>query len=232
MIFDNTIGIGDIISSFALLCTFITISIMIKQRKDANRPYLVLELKDKFYSDFNIEPREVNYDECSFYNSLYKIDRNPFDFDIKNIGNGVAREINVSIKIENISIIKLDEKIFILEDCLVVECPEQESEGYLKNKPLENANLYFTNLASNDNISLSNSLKRFENTVNSIIYHYMSNDDLKSIQEKLIPSIQIDISYKNILNDEYNESYIIDINPGMWSSFLTKYTIKLKHKEG
>lgn len=231
MIFENTISIGDIISFLALVCTFITISIMIKQRKDANRPYIVLDLKDKFYSDFNIEPREVNYDECSFYNSLYKIDKNPFDFDIKNIGNGVAREINVSIKIKNISIIKLDEEMFILEEYLVVECPEQEAEGYLKNKPLEDANLYFTNLGSNGKISLSNSFKRFENTVNSVIYHYMRNDDLKSIKEKLIPSIQVDISYKNILNNKYNESYMIDINPGMWSSFLTKYTIKLKHNE-
>ncbi|MGL6107649.1 hypothetical protein [Romboutsia sp.] len=231
MIFGNTIGIGDIISSLALLCTLITISIMIKQRRDANRPYVVLDLKDKFNSDFNIEPREVNYDECSFYNSLYKIDSSPFDFYIKNIGNGVAREINVNIKVENINIIKLDEKMYVSENLLIVECPEQESEGYLKQKFLDDGKLYFTNLGYNDKISLTNSLNRFENIVNSVTYHYMRNDDLKSIQEKLIPSIQIDISYKNILNNKYNESYIIDINPGMWSSFLTKYTIKLNHKE-
>ncbi|CEN86403.1 hypothetical protein [Paraclostridium sordellii] len=141
MKFDNTISIGDIISILALILTFSTLRIMIKQREDSNRPYLVLDFNNNFEYIFNIKAKdsyiEENYEDTFFYNNLYSIDKNPFDFKIKNIGNGVAREINLKIKVKNIDIIKQDEKMYIEDNILVIECLEQTQDGYLKYKYLD-----------------------------------------------------------------------------------------------
>lgn len=232
MKFDNTISIGDIISILGLILTLLTLWTMIKQREDSNRPYLVLDFNNNFEYIFNIKSKdsyiEENYEDTFFYNNLYSIDKNPFDFNIKNIGNGVAREINLKIKVENIDIIKKDEKMYIEDNILVIECLEQTQDGYLKHKYLEDCDLYFTNLGSNNSFSLTNNLKRFENIVNSILFHYMDNEDFESIRNHLIPTIQVELEYKNILNKEFKEIYNIDINLWQWSSFSCMYIVNLK----
>lgn len=235
MTFDNSISIGDIISILALVVTFLTLWMMIKQRKDANRPYLVVDYNNKFDENFRIKPKDFDIEELwegiNFYYELYSIDKNPFDFKVINIGNGVAREIKVKIKVENIDIIKQDDNMYIKDNVLILECPEQIRDRYIKGKYLDDYEFEFSNLGSNNSFSLTNNLKRFESIVNSVLLQYMSNEDLESIRNNLIPSIKLELEYKNILNKKFKEIYKIDIFPGGYGSFECIYTIKLKNNK-
>jgi hypothetical protein len=219
------------ISIAVLGFTYRTIWIMRKQREDANRPYLVLDFNYDFDNIFRIDPTEEDYgDWLSYDKKLYSIDKAPFDFKVKNIGNGVAREIKVIIKVENIDIIKKDEKMYIEDNVLVVDYPEQTDYGYLKHKHLDDWNLYFSNLGSNNSLSLTNNLQRFEDIVNSILFYYMNNEDRESIGNHLIPTIKIELEYENILNKKFKESYSIDINPRVYgTSISSTFTVILKN---
>lgn len=235
MEFDNSISIGDIISIVALVCTFFTLLIMKKQREDSNRPYLVLDYNNKFDERFCITPKDFDIEECwedlSFYYELYSLDKSPFDFKVKNIGNGVAREIKVKIKVENINIIKQDDKMYIEDNVLILECPEEIRDRYIKGKFLDDYEFEFTNLGSNNSFSLTNNLKRFESIVNTVLLHYMNTECLQTTQDGLIPTIIIELDYKNILNKKFKETYKIDICPGLFDSFRCIYTVKLKNSK-
>lgn len=235
MQFDNSINIGDIIGILALGITFKTLWMMKKQREDANRPYLVVDYNNKFDENFSIKPKnfyiEENWEDLNFYYELYSLDKNPFDFKVINIGNGVAREIKVKIKVENIDIIKQDDNMYIKDNLLILECPEEIRDRYIKGKYLDDYEFEFSNLGSNNSFSLTNNLKRFESIVNSVILHYMSNEDLESIRNSLIPSINLELEYKSILNKKFKEIYEINIFPGVYGSFECIYTVKLKNNK-
>lgn len=232
MRFDNSISIGDIISILALLITFFTLLMMKKQREDANRPYLVLDYNNEFDEIFNIKPKEFDIDEI--WNNaildcdLYSINKKPFDFKVINIGNGVAREIKVKIKVENIDIIKQDENIDIKHNTLILGCPEEIRDIYIGNKSLDDYEFEFSNLGSNNSFSLTNNLTRFESIVNSVLVSYMSNRGFESIINRLIPTIKIELKYKNILNKKFKETYKIDVCPCLIGNNESTYTIKIK----
>ncbi|WP_196344588.1 hypothetical protein [Paraclostridium sordellii] len=56
----------------------------------------------------------------------------------------------------------------------------------------------------------------------------MDNEDFESIRNRLIPTIQVELEYKNILNKDFKEIYNIDINLRQWSSFSCMYIVNLK----
>ncbi|MDU4415257.1 hypothetical protein GKD08_04080 [Paeniclostridium sordellii] len=228
--------IGNIISILTLLITFFTLLIMKKQREDANRPYLVLDYNEiKFDEVFHITQKnfdiEESFEEMYQYHKIYDIDKNPFDFKVVNIGNGVARDIKVRIKVKNIDIIKKDEKMYIKDNMLVVEYPCQTNSGHLQGKPLDDWEIYFSNLGSNNSFLITNNLNRFKDIVVSILFYYMNNEDFESITNHRIPSIKIELEYKNILNKEFKESYIIDVNPLVYGTEISStFAVNLKNK--
>lgn len=235
MIFDNHINISDIISICALLVTIFTLLTMKKQREDANRPYLVLDYNEnKFDEIFRIEQkdfdREENFEDMFFYYEPYNIDKNPFDFKVVNIGNGVARDIKVRIRVENIDIIKKDEKMYIKDNILVVEYTGQTDPGYSQGKLLNDWKIDFSNLGTNNSFLITNNLNRFKDIVFSILFFYMNNEDVESIRNHLIPSIKIELEYKNILNKKFKESYSIDIKPLVYGTKISStFFVNLKN---
>lgn len=242
MEFDNSISIGDIISILAVVITFLTLWIMKKQREDANRPYLVLHYNNEFDEIFNLKERNLDlldvqeYRES--YTNMYDLNKNPFDFEIKNIGNGVAREIKVKIKVGNIDTIKFSETMYIdkdkdIEDILVVNIQDENEKKliYTEAIALKGCDLYFSHLENSNSFSLSKKLLHFGCIVNDVLFNYMNNEDFESIVRKLFPNIIVEMEYKSILNKKYKESYSISIHTNSFGQLMSTYQIKLENKK-
>lgn len=230
MKFDNSISIGDIISILALLVTFFTLLMMKKQREDANRPYLVVDYNNRFDEGFSLETKNLS-EEKNINDEIYSIDKNPFDFKVINVGNGVAREVSVKIKFENIDIIKQDNNMYVKDQIITFDYSKIMKSTHVMSIILHDSKFEFTNLGSNNSFSLTNSLRKFEKTVNNVLTYYMNTKSLESIQEKLIPTIKVEVEYKSILNKKFKETYKIDIRLCMFSNSKCYYSVELKNSK-
>lgn len=104
--FKFEMNIGDIISIFALIATFITILQVKKQRSDMNKPYMVIDFDGNYNHVYTIEKCVDETDNNYFEDT----GDNVFDFNIKNIGNGIAKDVRLYLEIPKVELLN-DEHI-------------------------------------------------------------------------------------------------------------------------
>lgn len=211
MKFNQEISISDIISSLALIATFITILQVKSQRKDSNRPYLIIDFNGK-------------YDEYICVKSdsdITKNRENNFDFKLKNIGNGIARDIKVEINLSQLDKIKLDENLTLTEVSLDI----QDKKTYISTMII-NSPTYFSNLGSQEEINIKSEFSNQDNVIKQLMRYYMSKHYLLGVVNSL-PIVLIKIQYKDIFNNSYEDIFSIKVTASYITEKETSYLLEL-----
>lgn len=212
MKFNQEISISDIISLLALFATFITILQVKLQRKDSNRPYLIID----FRNDYN---HSITVTSDEYINGC---DENTFDFELKNIGNGIARDVHIDIKFVDIDKIKLDSSLTLSEEVLSIKNDKAHKSMFFRNYPA-----YFSYLGKNEYKSLKTEFSKNSCVIQNLISYYTYKNYTNSIIN-LIPKTLVSICYKDIFNKSYTETFSIIIKIVYIDMNETCYNVKLK----
>lgn len=204
MKFNNTITIEGIIGIITLFTTFVTIRQVQKQRLDANMPYVIMDFSGDHDYIYSIE----KYD-----NKVSLSDE--FDFIIKNIGNGIAKDVRVSIDFMQLELLE-SLNIDLFNKFMYFKSPKninlnREIRNYRVERDVKK---YFPYIENNSCKDIKNIILLYHNVINNYILTLIEKECIyKLLNNDINPKLLIKISYLDIFNKAYTNNFEISIQP-------------------
>ena len=186
MKFNNTLTIEGIISIITLFATFITIRQVQKQRLDANMPYIIMDFTEDYDQTYSIKKEE---DQVCLSDK--------FDFKIKNIGNGIAKDIMVSIDYRRLDTVRC-RNIRIFNNGAIRF--RYENIKFLH----KNSSNYFPYMENGSCKNIKNTILPYYYIINNHVLFHIEEEEIYRLTKDINnPSLVVKISYSDIFNKTY-----------------------------